>query len=769
MCRSTARDSMRRSARSPLRSALRGVVVAALVIAGAATGRAQEQTFRIRLENKSGGTSFPGPFAPGVWAVHSAPGVLFVPGEPDGGMGLESLAEDGGVSAVASALGDNPDVESSGAFVMPVGSDAAGPLFPGEAYEFTVTATPDAPWLSFATMLVRTNDIFAAPGPDGIRLFSETGEAVQGDVTSSLSFWDAGTELNEAPGMGPDQAPLQSAPDTGPREGVVSLFSNTTRGLPLAPAIASLTVEMADGNLTLRLENVSASQGAIVTPIAPLFWATHDESWSLFDAGGSASAGLEMLAEDGGPGGLVAEADGAAGVGEAGASAVTLERPEADPGPAMPGETFAASIPLDPDHPRLSIAAMVVESNDAFLAFGPDGLALFDSAGMPRPADAIAEDIARDLGVWDAGTEANEVPGVGPNQPLRQSSPNTGPEDPNAEVRLYADSTNDLASENAGGFAMLEVHPLEGSMFEVTLRNTSGGTSYPGLLTPVAWAVHEEGSRFFATGMPAPVGIERLAEDGNASVLGEALGASDAVGASGVANLPDGAEEPGPIEDGGSYTFTVTPDAEHPFLSIASMVVPSNDTFVAFGPEGVRLLDESGEPRSEEMVAADIAALFRAWDAGSERNQAGAAGPDQAPRQAGPDTGADEGSGAVRELEDPVWSYPRLGDVLRVTIEAIELNDGTFVRGDANADGTIDLSDAMSILGYLFLGDAEPACLDALDADDSGRLNVTDAVRLLGFLFRGGPELPSPREECGADATGDSLECEAFGPCSTGV
>ena len=43
---------------------------------------------------------------------------------------------------------------------------------------------------------------------------------------------------------------------------------------------------------------------------------------------------------------------------------------------------------------------------------------------------------------------------------------------------------------------------------------------------------------------------------------------------------------------------------------------------------------------------------------------------------------------------------------------------GSFLRGDGNDDGTIDLTDAITILNYLFLGGVVPGCLDAADADD---------------------------------------------------
>ena len=38
------------------------------------------------------------------------------------------------------------------------------------------------------------------------------------------------------------------------------------------------------------------------------------------------------------------------------------------------------------------------------------------------------------VALWDAGTEKNEVPGVGPNQAPRQAAPNTGGNDGTAKT-----------------------------------------------------------------------------------------------------------------------------------------------------------------------------------------------------------------------------------------------------------------------------------------------------------------------------------------------
>jgi plastocyanin len=82
-----------------------------------------------------------------------------------------------------------------------------------------------------------------------------------------------------------------------------------------------------------------------------------------------------------------------------------------------------------------------------------------------------------------------------------------------------------------------------------------------------------------------------------------------------------------------------------------------------------------------------------------------------------------------------------------------------FLRGDANADGLVDLSDAIGVLFVLFEGAGEPPCPDALDADDDGILGMADASAILEHLFLGGPPPPRPYPRPGADRTEDGLRC----------
>lgn len=70
-----------------------------------------------------------------------------------------------------------------------------------------------------------------------------------------------------------------------------------------------------------------------------------------------------------------------------------------------------------------------------------------------------------------------------------------------------------------------------------------------------------------------------------------------------------------------------------------------------------------------------------------------------------------------------------------------------FLRGDSNGDAVLDVSDAITTLGFLFLGDNSPACRAAADSNADGNFDISDAIFILNFLFLGG-EAFSPPTEC---------------------
>lgn len=356
------------------------------------------------------------------------------------------------------------------------------------------------------------------------------------------------------------------------------------------------------------------------------------------------------------------------------------------PGPAMPGNSYTFTVHAGPGD-KLSFATMFVGSNDLIYAPEGEGVDLFDGN------NPVHDDITSQIYLWDAGTEMNEEPGAGPNQPMNQSGPNTGPTENGTvrkisnvsdgftypsvastiEVTLAAgsninefvvtiknlsssstplapgvwvihNSSNPLFTENQPDYMQgLEAIAEDGdpTMLDNYLRSNSGQTSP---IAPGLWAVHTSGSPLYENGDIASAGLEALAEDGDPSVLNDELVNTSSVQSKGIFNIPAGASSPGVVVSGNKYEITFTA-SKGDYLSFATMFVQSNDLFYGVDPMGIALWD-GDNPRS-----GDITSSVDLWDAGTEVNQLPAVGLDQAPRQSGPDTGADE-NGVVQIVND---------------------------------------------------------------------------------------------------------------------
>jgi len=63
-----------------------------------------------------------------------------------------------------------------------------------------------------------------------------------------------------------------------------------------------------------------------------------------------------------------------------------------------------------------------------------------------------------------------------------------------------------------------------------------------------------------------------------------------------------------------------------------------------------------------------------------------------------------------------------------------------YVCGDANGDGTVNISDAVYLIAYIFAGGTPPLSLRGGDASCDGTVNVSDAVYLIAYIFASGPE-----------------------------
>lgn len=535
---------------------------------------------------------------------------------------------------------------SSGVFNTPTGASDPGPAAPGGSYSFIFEA-PRGAYLSFAAMLVQSNDLFFAPGPEGIELFNGS-LPIEGDITGEIALWDAGTEVNEEPGTGANQAPRQSGPDTGPAEnGVVARIQNVNDGY-IYPAVAEMIRVTVESSLipgcaefTVTVENISDNSG-LPSPLAPGVYVVHAFFGPLFDEDRpDRGEGLEALAEDGDPS-VLAEALSEANPSEATFTVTVENRTDmlagsqggvfdtavggAMPGPITPGNAVEFSFNAKNPDEMLSFTTMYGRSNDHFYAPASGGIPLFDGDGMPRGRNG-AMDVTSEVGLWDAGTEINQKPGYGSWQPgftgALDGHPNVGP----------ADSDNFVRRRSEDG-----ANPYQYGDTGTALR---------------VFLTSDGGSRFTA----------RIENHSDEFLFSE----------SGFFNTPAGAGGPGPAGPGGAYEFSFSA-APGDKLSFATMLVQSNDLFFGPSDQGMPLFDGANQPMS-----GDVTDQMVLWDAGTEVNEAPGAGPNQAPRQAGPNTGPIE-DGIVQPVAD-AFTYPPVSDMILVTITPTAIERVTEASG----------------------------------------------------------------------------------------
>ena len=370
----------------------------------------------------------------------------------------------------------------SGVINTPTGDAKPGPLTPGKKYEFMVKAGKGQN-LSFAVMLAATNDLFFGPDDKGIAFYDNNGDPISADVTDQVHLYDAGTEINEEPAVGPNTVTNQKAPNTGPAEhGVVQDISKVSTdhfNYPAVSRVIKVWVKHVSGyNFMVTIEDVSpmdalkTSKGDFPAPISPGVWTTSMNYGALYTLGHpDRGYGLEAIAEDGNPAILgdyvsantgivyplspgawtvhksgtmplfktgaydfgkgleaIAEDGNPATLGmtlktTAGVeSSGVFNTPDgaSQPAPLGPGMKYTFSFSATHSDDQLSFATMFVQSNDLFYSPGEEGISLFNKHAP------ISGDITSSLSLWDAGTEVNEEPGYGPNQVMRQTAPNTG-------------------------------------------------------------------------------------------------------------------------------------------------------------------------------------------------------------------------------------------------------------------------------------------------------------------------------------------------------
>jgi hypothetical protein len=74
---------------------------------------------------------------------------------------------------------------------------------------------------------------------------------------------------------------------------------------------------------------------------------------------------------------------------------------------------------------------------------------------------------------------------------------------------------------------------------------------------------------------------------------------------------------------------------------------------------------------------------------------------------------------------------PSLTDSITFVLKAL--------RGDANGDGKVTVSDVVFLVNYLFKGGPAPVPLESGNANCDTKVTVSDVVYLVNYLFKGGP------------------------------
>lgn len=215
-----------------------------------------------------------------------------------------------------------------------------------------------------------------------------------------------------------------------------------------------------------------------------------------------------------------------------------------------------------------------------------------------------------------------------------------------------------ITSAITTGYLLTFAMSASAATLRITIDNLAptNGTA----LTPIWFGFHDGSFDLYDRGEVVTAGLESLAEDGNVAILNEEFLASSGGSVQGAITGPAGI--PGPIDAGESTIFTVAVDAKAAssrYFSYASMLLPSNDFFIANGnPLAHRIFDDAGNFLGADFIETGADVL----DAGTEVNDELAANTAFFGQQT-PNTGVTEG-GVVQAASGFIPGGPILSSSL---------------------------------------------------------------------------------------------------------
>jgi hypothetical protein len=329
----------------------------------------------------------------------------------------------------------------------------------------------------------------------------------------------------------------------------------------------------------VTVENLTENQ-----TLTPAVVASHDPGFRLFKRNRPASNGLQQLAENGGVPVLVDELTSDDAVGDVGVAGSE---------PIPPGRSASVLITTPGTANRISVAAMLICSNDGFASVS--GAAASNPSGV----------VTKYGSAYDAGTELNTQAFIDLVPPCSNFTSGTGMSNPalaeNGTVQHHPGitDTGDLTPATHGWEdPVIKVTIERVATYEITITNLTSGQP----ITPAVFAAHNGGHAIFGVGHQASDGLQQLAENGGVPVLAAEVASSHRVVASTVVGSA-------PLAPGTSASTSIEVVGRATTFSLASMLVCTNDGFG--GIDGDRLPTQVGEARSYNA---------RAYDAGTEVN-----------------------------------------------------------------------------------------------------------------------------------------------------
>lgn len=222
---------------------------------------------------------------------------------------------------------------------------------------------------------------------------------------------------------------------------------------PLAPGDASAARLSSPETYDITITNLTTGQ-----PLSPAVLVTHVRRVSLFAAGARASAGIQDIAENGDPSVAGGMLTGARGVYDVVTTAAPIHR-IGGPGPNV----LQATISADREHRLLSLATMLICSNDGFA--GLNGVAL-PSDDQPVTVYAYG---------YDAGTERNTEAGADIVPPCFGIGPVSGPTG-GAGRRAESRVIRMFPGFHGEGALVPSEHGWQGPVAMVTIQRSNGTT-----------------------------------------------------------------------------------------------------------------------------------------------------------------------------------------------------------------------------------------------------------------------------------------------------